>query len=123
MNEYLEWKEDGSPIVRVHRRVLAGLEHEPQPEFDGVLLGSVSAESREVAVEDFAPLDARARHSLDVVGYFRVGRDGDLKIEDAEREAFDSHFPDALQVFLLFDRAPEGMQWADVYVQPGFPVG
>jgi hypothetical protein len=123
MTEYLEWKEDGRPIVRVHRRVLAGLEREPSREFDGVLLGTASPADREVAVEDFAPLNAPDRHSLPVVGYFRVGRGGDLQIDEQERHAFDEHFPDPLQVFLLFDHAPEGMQWADVYVQPGVPVG
>src|SRR6185295_14924282 len=93
MSEYWEWQqEDNGLKVRIHRRVLAGLEHEGVGELRGMLLGSASPATREVLVEDYAPLDGsdgqgieewlaeRDRHSLPAVGYFRMDSDAGLQI-------------------------------------------
>ena len=116
MGEYIDWQPDNSPVkVRVHRRVLAGIEHEGAEEFRGVLLGSASPVGREVLVEDFARLEPGPdfrpiedwfagwnRHSLPAVGYFRAGAGDGAQITDNDRELFAKYFPDAMNILLLF---------------------
>ena len=52
MGDYLELQNGGPVKVRVHRRVLAGLEREASAELRGIVLGSASVENGEVLVED-----------------------------------------------------------------------
>src|ERR1051326_8468493 len=98
MSEYLEWRQEGGPLVSVHRRVIAGLEHEPATEFGGVLLGTLSPEANEVSVQDFARLDpgmdwgaagvraGPSRHSLPAVGCFRMTQADEVRMTDEDRE-------------------------------------
>ena len=116
MSEYIDWQPDDKPVrVRVHRRVMAGIEQESADEFRGVLLGSASPVTREVLVEDFARLESGAefrpledwfagwnRHSLPAVGYFRAGVDDTAEITEKDRELFARYFRDKLNVLLLF---------------------
>src|SRR4051812_2181607 len=116
MSEYIDWQPDDNPVkVRVHRRVLAGIEREGSAGFRGFLLGSASPVSREVLVEDFARLesgpDSRPiedwfagwnRHSLPAVGYFRAGSGDEGQITEKDRELFAKYFPDKLNILLLF---------------------
>jgi hypothetical protein len=125
--EYLQLRPQAGPLVRVHRRVLAGIEKEPTPEFRALLLGTSS--EREVVVEDFARLEAGAaidpktgwmpgerRPSLPVVGAGMVRRGDDLRLTDADG----AQIPDSLPVLLLFQRSRGGVQWADAWVRtPG----
>jgi hypothetical protein len=120
MTDYFELRQDGGLVVRLHRRVLAGMQRESAAEFDGVLLGTQPEETREILVEDYAPLPAgENRHSLPVIGYFRVGAGGDTRIEDVELDQFKRHFPQPLALFLLFRRSDDRLVWSDAYVQPG----
>src|SRR5437868_4764525 len=116
MSEYIDWQPDDNPVkVRVHRRVLAGIEREGSAGFRGVVLGSASPVSREVLVEDFARLESGPdfrpiedwfagwnRHSLPAVGYFRAGTGDQAQITENDRELFAKYFPDKLNVLLLF---------------------
>jgi hypothetical protein len=53
MREYVEWQQDGGRVrVRIHRRVLAGLERETSADPRGSLLGKASPGTYEVVVED-----------------------------------------------------------------------
>jgi hypothetical protein len=133
MSEYLEWRDDSGrgPVVRVHRRVIAGLEREDAPEFRGILLGSHSP-GEEVAVEDYAPLppgtefDPRTgaiagqrRHSLTPLGYFRMRRGQGLLLDENDRAVFDRWFPSPEAILLLFERQDGRVDWADVRLQHG----
>src|SRR5437764_12000228 len=131
MSEYIDWQPEGSPVkVRVHHRVLAGIEREGPGEFRGVLLGSASPVSREVLVEDFAPLESGPdfrpiedwfagwnRHSLPAVGYFRAGVDDRAQITETDRQLFAKYFPDKLNVLLLFEIRDGKAQLAPVPAQ------
>ena len=107
----MELQGSGNPVrLRIHRRVLAGLEREGTEEFHGIALGSASADSDEVVVEDFAPVGPegeeefarRGRHSLPSVGYFRVVPDGQLHMTPADRELFGRYFADSRDIAILF---------------------
>lgn len=132
MSEYLEWKQDGGAVVRVHRRVPAGMERERVADFRGILLGTISSPDGEVNVEDYEILPpgvdfdprtgtiaGQSRPSLGAVGYFRVTTETDPRLSDSDGAAFDRDFPSPLNVLLLFQRVDGTMQWADIYVQSG----
>src|SRR4051812_9965820 len=116
MGEYWEWQQEGNGLkIRVHRRVLAGLEHEGAREFRGIMLGNVVPETREIFVEDYARLEGNrefepieewlaetGKHSLPAVGYFRVDSRADLQISEHDREVFARHFRNTLDILLLF---------------------
>src|SRR3954468_23314019 len=130
MSEYIDWQPDDNPVkVRVHRRVLAGIEREGSAAFRGVLLGSASPVSREVLVEDFARLESGPdfrsiedwfagwnRHSLPAVGYFRAGTGtgGQGLVTESDRELFAKYFPDKLNVLLVFQIRDGNAQLAPV---------
>src|SRR3954463_12527641 len=100
MREYLEWQQDGGRArVRIHRRVLAGLEREEGAGFNGALLGTVSPATYEVLVEDYVRLTPGGQ-SLPAIGYFRLGQAP--QITDEDRAAFLSQFSEPLNVLLLF---------------------
>lgn len=117
MREYLDWQQDRGPVrVRVHRRVLAGLEREGAAEMTGVLLGSVSPSAREVLVEDFLPLGRGGEfdgRSTPAVGYFVAG---DLREED--RAFVARHFAGRPHVVLRFELGNDGVRLANVLVEP-----
>jgi hypothetical protein len=118
MREYLEWQlAEGRVRVRIHRRVLAGLEHEEAAEFRGLLLGTASPGTYEVLVEDYAQLTPGA-NSLPAVGYFRVAQ-GRAELSDADRETFLSRFEDPLSVLLLLERSAEGISPAQLLLRSG----
>lgn len=124
MSEYYEWRQKGEPAVLTHPRVLAGLAREPRDEFEGVLLGGISPERREIVVEDYAPADVGSdpvpsRHSLPVVGHFRVARGEKRRIGVSDRDRFLRRAPEAVPVLLLFERSGEGLRWADVFARTG----
>jgi len=140
MSEYIDWQPDDNPVkVRVHRRVLAGIEQEGSEAFRGVLLGSASPVTREVLVEDFSRLESGTdfrpiedwfagwnRHSLPAVGYFRAGTGDEGQITGKDRELFAKYFPDKLNILLLFQLHDGKAQLAPVpaptgarRVQPG----
>jgi hypothetical protein len=117
MSDYFEFHQ-ASPSVnlRVHRRVLAGLEREGASASTGLLLGSVSPETGEVQVEDFAASEAgaadtqledwaahRVRYSLPAIGIFYSGARGDVQLAPNDRERFTKYFPDSKSVLLLFE--------------------
>jgi hypothetical protein len=132
MGDYLEWQKDGKGVkIRIHPRVLAGLDLEPAAEFAGILLGSASPVTREVTVEDFARIAPGAefptveewfanwnRRSLPAVGYFKVGPAG-VRIADDDRDEFSRHFLDALNILVLFQRDAGGTRLEESWVQPG----
>ena len=116
MSEYLEWQpDDGALTVRVHRRVLAGLEREGTEEFRGALLGSSSPDANELLVEDFVRSSAGSNfdpgaewserpdhHTLPVVGYFRAAPDDEVRITEGDRENFAKFFKEPHHVLLVF---------------------
>lgn len=110
MREYVEWQQDEGRVrirVRIHRRVLAGMEREESAEFRGLLMGAVSPGTNEVLVEDYAPLTPGAKPPQSV-GYFRVAQ-GKAELSDADREEFLSRFEDPWSVLLLLERTTEGL--------------
>jgi len=122
--EYLQLRPQAGPLVRVHRRVLAGIEKEPTPEFRALMLGTSS--EREIVVEDFhrlatgAAIDPKTgwlpgerRPSLPVVGAAMVRLGDDLRLTDSDG----AEIPDSLPVLLLFQRSRGGVQWADAWVR------
>ena len=126
--EYLQVRPQAGPLVRVHRRVIAGVEREPAPEFRALLLGTAS--EREIVVEDFhqlAPgaafdpktgwLPGERRPSLPVVGAAMVRAGDDLRLSDSDG----AEIPDTLPMLLLFQRSRGGVQWADAWVRTPEP--
>jgi hypothetical protein len=122
--EYLQLRPQAGPLVRVHRRVLAGIDKEPTAEFRALLLGTSS--EREIVVEDFHRLAAGAaidpktgwlpgerRPSLPVVGAAMIRPGDDQRLTDADG----AQIPDSLPVLLLFQRSRGGVQWADAWVR------
>ncbi len=118
MREYLDWQQEGGPVkIRIHRRVLAGLERQGLESFRGVALGSASPEAREVVVEDFALLGPGGEfeeHLLPAVGYFRSG----LELTDEDRDWVARQFPGKPHVVLLFEAGAEGVRLSRVLVEP-----
>jgi hypothetical protein len=96
MREYVDW-EEGRTRVRVHRRVLAGLEREPPGAVAGLVFGTVSP--GEVLIEDYATGVEQADSPLEPVGYFRV-------IDGPEETAVEPGFG-LLSVLLLFRRGDD----------------
>jgi hypothetical protein len=126
--EYLQLRPEAGPIVRVHRRVLAGIDREPTAEYRALLLGTSS--EREIVVEDFHRLAAGAaidpktgwlpgerRPSLPVVGAAMVRSGDDLRLTDDDG----AQIPDSVPVLLLFQRSRGGVQWADAWVRSPEP--
>jgi hypothetical protein len=116
MREYLDWQQDRGPVrVRIHRRVLAGLEREGAEGMSGLVLGSVSESAREVRVEDFAPLGPGGAldPSLSAVGYFVTG-----ELTDDDRAFVAQHFAGTAHVLLRFEVSIEGVRLANVMVEP-----
>jgi hypothetical protein len=131
MGDYWKWQQEGGPVVRVHSRVIAGLARENADEFHGILLGTVSPQTAEVVVEDFArlpddgafdPLNGliagQKPHSLPAVGYFRYEVGAGLRLTQEDRERFRRDFPGPLHVLMLFQGGGGNVRWADAYVQP-----
>jgi hypothetical protein len=115
MREYVEWQQDEGRVrvrVRIHRRVLAGLEREEVGELRGLLLGTFSPGTNEVLIEDYEPLTPGAK-SLRSVGYFRVAQ-GKAELSDADRQEFLGRFEDPWSVLLLLERTAEGLGRAQV---------
>ncbi len=102
MREYVDWESDGT-MVRVHRRVFAGLERE-EGDVSGTLFGTAAPGA--VVVEDFA-LGAGSPEGMAPVGYFRVAS-GEAEIGDAGLRS----------VVLLFRREADGLRLARVAVPP-----
>ncbi len=116
MREYVEWQQDGGRVrIRIHRRVLAGLEREESAEFRGLLLGKVAPGTSEVLVEDCAQLTP-AENSLPAVGYFRVAP-GKAELSDVDRAAFLGRFEDPLNNLLLFERSADGVRPAQILLR------
>ena len=131
MGDYWKWQQEGGPVVSVHSRVIAGLARENADEFHGILLGTVSPQTAEVVVEDFARLPSDAAfdplnglvagqkpHSLPAVGYFRYEAGSGLRLTEEDRERFRRDFPGPLHVLMLFQGGGGDVRWADAYVQP-----
>jgi hypothetical protein len=126
VSEYLEWREDGGPhVVRLHRRVVAGLESERAGDLRGLALGTVSDDGHELEIEDFAVLPPGglqgAAHSLTPVGSFRVDA-GAERGTDADLDRFRQDFPGGAGVLLLFQRSGNRVEWNDVVIiRPAAP--
>jgi hypothetical protein len=127
MGDYLELQNGGPVKVRVHRRVLAGLEREASAELRGIVLGSASVENGEVLVEDFEPVNpdsdrefvTRDTHFLPTVGYFRAGPGEQLQITPDDRDLFAKYFPEPQDVLLLFALRNGTARLAHVYAKSG----
>jgi hypothetical protein len=116
MREYLDWQQDSGRVrVRVHRRVLAGLEREGAELMSGVALGTVSESAREVLVEDFAPLGPGGEldPSLPAVGYFVTG-----ELTEDDRAFVARYFAGTPHVVLRFEVGADGVRLANVLVEP-----
>lgn len=107
MREYVEWQQ-GRTRVRVHRRVIAGLEREAPGQVAGVVYGSVTA--GDVAIEDYSIGAGSGGGPLEPVGYFRV-------VETADDAAEESGFG-RLHVVLVFRRGPDGVELERLHVRP-----
>jgi hypothetical protein len=107
MREYVEWESNDGTMVRIHRRVFAGLEQE-EGDFAGVLFGTSAP--GEVVVESFA-LGPGGPEGAAPVGYFRVASE-----EEEIGEA------GLLSVVLLFRRDADGLRLARVVTRPRRPV-
>ncbi len=120
MREYFEWRQDdGAPNVRIHRRVLAGLERERPGEFGGVLLGTISEDRRELVVEDYTLLPPGGvfdPKDVAAVGYFRAVPDDEARISEEERAMFAARFAGSTRVLLLFQLGPDAVRLADAFV-------
>jgi hypothetical protein len=114
MREYVEW-EQGRTRVRIHRRVLAGLEREGPGSVAGVVFGTVSPSGTEVAIEDYAAGTATGSGSLEPVGYFRLGDGADVGEGDV---GLGLH-----HVMLMFRRDPDGVTLERLYVKQGPGAG
>jgi hypothetical protein len=118
MREYLDWQQERGPVrIRIHRRVLAGLERQGAQAFRGVALGSISPEAREVVVEDFAllgPGGEFGEHVLPAVGYFQSG----LELTEDDRDRAARQFSGKPHVVLLFEAGDDGVRLARVLVEP-----
>jgi len=119
MREYLDWQQERGPVrIRIHRRVLAGLERQRGEPFRGVALGSVSPETREVIVDDFAllgPASEYQEHVLPAVGYIRSG----LALTEEDRDWVARQFAGKPHVVLLFEAGSDGVRLSSVLVEPG----
>lgn len=132
MREYWDWEKEDSPLkIRIHRRVLAGIEREGAGAFDGILLGAASTSTREVLVEDFVriiPGDDLDRLEqsfagqgpllLSTVGYFRADPAAGAQITDDDREFLSSHVNGQPRVLLLLRSGGDIVHVVDVLVAP-----
>lgn len=108
MREYVEWRGNvGGTQVRIHRRVLAGLEREAG-DYGGFLFGTVAP--TELVVEDFA-VGPSGPDGAEPVGYFRVTSNE----EEIAQTAWDAG---RLHMVLVFRRDAEGLSLAHSVVKP-----
>jgi hypothetical protein len=114
----VDWQQgEGRVRVRIHRRVLAGLEREESAELHGLLLGTVSAGASEILVEDYTKATPGA-NSLPPIGYFRLAQ-GKVELADADRERFLGRFEEPWNVLLLLERSAEGVRAAELLLRAG----